>query len=850
MATSTSTVSRPAPIRKSERTSMLARLLATENITVLHDAGAHTASFNLRERTLILPCWRTDNQRVYDFLVGHEVGHAKHTPSDAWLAGCISIGGTNPRAQMVAKDFLNVVEDARIERAIKREFPGLRHDFVEGYRVLHRDLDIFKAHGRDVSGLPLIDRLNLHFKIGVHCGEVIPFSADEAKWVDAVAACRTWDDVVEVARDLYNLAKDEKRDGSMDGTDSQDGENGESQDGKSQRGQKRDGDESDTDASRDGERGEVDEDADGESQDLTDAQDGDGESQDGDEGEQTEDGNADGESGDTESQDAAESQDAQDADSEGNAEAARTDGEDRADLVPDAPSTVKQFERGMGHFAQADYTEQTLRVEEMNLSKVVMSSDRFIELARQVEDVYGGNKVADPTLVEETAAKMFKNVTDANARGVDLMVKRFEQRRAALNFARQSSHKTGRISTRHLSKYKFSEDIFDRVVIQPDQQNHGIVILLDWSGSMGGIVYQTAKQMLSLVQFCRRVGIPAKVSIFTTAASAWGIEKFGEAKWREMSGGFCGQGGFRDISLDFTDDVFGLPAGTTKAGGHITLMPFSIIDIYDSRMDNRKFAKVMGLFLLTASLNGNRGEIPEINGSRNQIANGHRTHPHLALGYTPLDESILAMRGIVNEFRKSGNQKVTLIAMTDGDGNSLDWAHGSTNAAAPNSRRFSRVIIDGTTGRRFDFGATDRCPSTTLTAAEMFKDATGCDFVNISLCEGGQLRSTTSTVYRAINDAYEIPSDYYKASPKMVEIFETLEKKFNTDGMVHIDGNSTKWFFVKVEGNYRSNDEFKTQRRLDKMKNRAVAETRAFIAAQKKEASNRNFINSLMDCVS
>lgn len=844
MATSTSTVSRPAPVRKSERTSMLARLLATENITVLHDAGAHTASFNLRERTLVLPCWRTDNQRVYDFLVGHEVGHAKHTPADAWLAGCISIGGTNPRAQVVAKDFLNVVEDARIERAIKREFPGLRHDFVEGYRVLHRDLDIFKARGRDVSGLPLIDRLNLHFKIGVHCGEVIPFAADEIKWVDAVAACRTWDDVVEVARDLYNLAKDEKR-----GNDEQgDGESSESQDGEPQRGQKREGEEGDTDASRDGERGEVSDDADGESQDLTDAQDGD--DADGDEGEQTEDGNADGESGDTESKDAAESQDAQDADSEGNAEAERTDGEDRADLVPDAPSTVKQFEQGMGHFAQADYTEQTLRVEEIDLSKVLISSDRFIELARQVQDVYGGNKVASQTLVEETAAAMFKNVTDANARGVDLMVKRFEQRRAALNFARQSSHKTGRISTRHLSKYKFSEDIFDRVVIQPDQQNHGIVILLDWSGSMGGIVYQTAKQMLALVQFCRRVGIPAKVSIFTTAASVWGIEKFGEAKWNEMNGGFFGQSGMRDISLDFTDDVFGLPSGTTKAGGHVTLMPFSIIDIYDSRMDNRKFAKVMGLFLLTASLNGNRSEIPAISGSMNPIANGHRPHPHLALGYTPLDESILAMRGIVNEFRKSGNQKVTLIAMTDGEGNSLDWAHGSTNAPAPNSRRFSRVIIDGTTGRRFDFGATDRCPSTTLTAAEMFKDATGCDFVSISLCEGGQLRAATSTVYRAINDAYEIPRDYSKGNQKMVEIFETLEKKFDADGMVHIDGNSTKWFFVKVESNWRSNEEYKAQRRLDKMKNRAVAETRAFIAAQKKEAANRNFINSLMDCVS
>ena len=59
-----------------------ARVLATENIHVVHDGKAETASFNTASRTLRLPRWQEMSGQLYDMLVAHEVGHALYTPAD------------------------------------------------------------------------------------------------------------------------------------------------------------------------------------------------------------------------------------------------------------------------------------------------------------------------------------------------------------------------------------------------------------------------------------------------------------------------------------------------------------------------------------------------------------------------------------------------------------------------------------------------------------------------------------------------------------------------------------------------------------------------------------------------
>ena len=146
----------------------LARLLATENLIVEH-RKTPTASFDVDRRVLTLPNWDKASSTVYDMLVGHEVGHALFTPNEDWrsVADC-------------PKDFVNVIEDARIEKLMKRTYPGLRKSFSGGYKELN-DQDFFGTEGEDFNTFSLIDRINLHFKVGASA--MMPFSIEEQVFV-------------------------------------------------------------------------------------------------------------------------------------------------------------------------------------------------------------------------------------------------------------------------------------------------------------------------------------------------------------------------------------------------------------------------------------------------------------------------------------------------------------------------------------------------------------------------------------------------------------------------------------------------------------------------------------------
>ena len=144
--------------------SQLAKLLATENISFQHSSQAKTAYFDVKNRLLVLPVWKNVSNDLYDMLIVHEVGHALDTPADAWLQAikdiCVKVHGDdkNQRAQMAIKGFLNVIEDARIDKRQKRRYPGSRRNYVNGHKDLF-DRDFFNLKGRSPNDLSFIDRI-------------------------------------------------------------------------------------------------------------------------------------------------------------------------------------------------------------------------------------------------------------------------------------------------------------------------------------------------------------------------------------------------------------------------------------------------------------------------------------------------------------------------------------------------------------------------------------------------------------------------------------------------------------------------------------------------------------------
>ena len=176
--------------------SILAKLLATENIHVEHQKTS-TAYFNLETRTVVLPIFKEMSADLYDLLIGHEVGHALETPADGWHSS-ISEKGSG------FKSFLNIIEDARIERKMKTRYPGLRRSFYNGYQELF-EKNFFGVEGMDVNKLKFIDRINLHAKVGSFLN--VKFSDEEQAIVNRLDSLNTWEDVVALASELYERAE-------------------------------------------------------------------------------------------------------------------------------------------------------------------------------------------------------------------------------------------------------------------------------------------------------------------------------------------------------------------------------------------------------------------------------------------------------------------------------------------------------------------------------------------------------------------------------------------------------------------------------------------------------------------
>ncbi len=180
---------------KHEIKSQLAKLLATEDLIVEHKS-VKTAQFNVHTRVLILPQWERASNNVYDMLVGHEVGHALYTPDEwDWL-------------DRIPQNFVNVVEDARIEKLMKRKYPGLAKTFYNGYNELH-DNDFFEVNDEDISTFNLADRANLYFKVGSFLP--VAFSATEKPIINLINDCETFTETLSAAEALYNFCKQELR---------------------------------------------------------------------------------------------------------------------------------------------------------------------------------------------------------------------------------------------------------------------------------------------------------------------------------------------------------------------------------------------------------------------------------------------------------------------------------------------------------------------------------------------------------------------------------------------------------------------------------------------------------------
>ena len=603
--------------------SLLAKLLASENLTVEH-GNFPTASMDVKNRVLRLPIWKEMSGSLYDLMVLHEVGHALYTPEDGWHESASNKGNGY-------KSFLNVVEDARIERKIKDKFPGGRRSFTEGYLDLIKK-DFFGLRGVDVEELNLIDRINLHFKGGTL--HDIEFSDEENEFVEKVKNTVTWADVVRVTDELYEYAKD--HDSETDMSDHADGfewveddEDEENSDDENEMNSEQSWSDTLDELKEIMENGDLE---DGEEENS---------------GSSSASGEGEGESEEGKS-------------------AGNPGGDDSGEEDSKIISQMEGPGAGVGSPSDEPYiphstTDENFRSRESELVTTDESASMFYvnlpvanldniiidhkEIHKVISDHYSisgedyvrGDNSHDRNTEIEDAGKEFVDFRNKNKKTVEYLAKEFEMKKAADAHSRTATANSGIIDTGILHTYKYNEHIFRKINVTADGKNHGLVMVVDWSGSMGRNIKGTIEQMMVLVMFAKRVNIPFEVFLFSDSYHS----EFMKSTDRHAS-----------ESWTHKDD---------GKEGDLVIDKHHLLNVFSSRMRANE--------LHTAYIN-----MTAIAGAYDRTyshyySSSYRTLPSkLSLGGTPLNASLLAINTFIPEFKaKNGVQIVNLIYLTDGD---------------------------------------------------------------------------------------------------------------------------------------------------------------------------------------
>ena len=589
----------------------LAKCLATENLIIEHKK-VPTAMFDVDRRVLTLPTWDKASATVYDLLVGHEVGHALFTDNIDWTKDYPE----------VPRDFVNVLEDVRVERLMKKKYPGLSRTFYNGYNELNSD-DFFSTKEENLDELTFIDRINLYFKIGAFHN--ICFNDAEDEFLTRISQTETFDEVLKLAREIVEFVqyKRQKVDNlpTAGGSEEMSGPGGEevetpgssSEDGENQDGQN---------------KTELDQDSQGQSQ-------------------------SEGESFGDEMK---KSLEAPNGGGFGQ-EASNQHGETNKDEL--TSKTSRSFDEKSQDLVDK-YAQETHYVElpKMNLETMVIPND-FIH--RKAKEYYqqSGTYVAD---CFNNASKEYNTYKKSAEKEVSYLVKEFECKKSADQYARSSTARTGVLDTSKLHTYKFNEDLFKKVSVVPDGKNHGLIFILDWSGSMSEFILDAYKQLLNLIWFCRKVNIPFEVYAFTLDCSSYmELQPNHPPVYEKVAGVLAPENSFR------------------------------LMNFFTSKVNNRVLdEQLKNIWCACYSYQRKGGAVP----------------PHLDLSGSPIGESIMALHSLIPDFQEKNKlQKVNVIFLTDGEGyqNSVTVSRKGRYPDSPdyigNTKHSRTAIRDRKTGR-------------------------------------------------------------------------------------------------------------------------------------------------------
>lgn len=741
-----------------ESKSFLAKLLAKENIKVEHD-NVSTAKFDLRQRVLILPYWQNISENVYDLFVGHEVSHALFTPPDEWKSA-IDNGKPN------FKPFLNVVEDIRIERKIRTEYPGIKSKMNKGYVELFKQ-DFFKVKIEEVDQLPFADRLNLKAKIGDFIS--IQFSEEEVEIMNTAFSADTFEEVVEVAKFLYeysiNEAKSNKKTKSDDSL-------------RKLLDELLDGVSINCENEKESEDEDEDEDVLPEEREVT-----------------------------------------QDQDSENEEES-----EESEEFVPPTVITYEHFEEMEKSLVDTETLTYYLNIPKPNYDLIITPLNRVQTLFEEWKNKCSGSFINENLNKNFQTDVLYSKFMNRNSAFIQNLVKEFEMKKASKVFVKNKISDSGDINESKLSRYMFEDQIFKKITSIPKGKSHGLVFLLDRSGSMISNMHRTLEQLMILMTFCKRVKIPFVVYGFGDASKYIDSPEFFDLNVKTKRKGTLKEE-FKYFSSEKND---------------LLLPDINLREIANSSINAKLYNQVFKNLLIMQSF------YSDDHGYSNYDYLPESESLHSG---TPFTSALVAMRDIILDFKKKNRLDVTnFVILHDGDCDDITRGihynvdeNGNSYITAANYFNYidkNVFLIDKKYNKKYTISNSNKRVIGNLYGSDFtmkillnwIKDTTGANIIGFFVMErDGKTQRNSIRKNHITNDPFQ---------------FDEMYKLFRNENVLKVKKPGFDVFCLAVHNNYAISSGFTigdnmTQR--EKVKN--------FMNFYTKKKSNRTLTSIFIDSV-
>jgi hypothetical protein len=293
-----------------------------------------------------------------------------------------------------------------------------------------------------------------------------------------------------------------------------------------------------------------------------------------------------------------------------------------------------------------------------------------------------------------------------------------------------------------------------------------MIMLIDWSGSMGDVIMDTIKQVINLAMFCNKAQIPYRVFAFTSQYSDRNYEEMREARNAHAKS-------LRDRWVANQND-------SVLDGGN-----FNLLELFSNKMTTTEFNSMIKKLL-----------DPRI-----------FWHKGYDLGGTPLNEALLWVYNNIGEYMKNNRiEKMNFITLSDGAGGTLQ-ATGGIQRYAYHKLKVKHLVRDPITKKTYPFGYEPNLQTETL--LKMIKDRYNIRTIGFYICANRR-----RTLECAIND------NIFDYQGNKDLIIEEMRKDFRNNGFYSMRGTGRDDLFIvpaestKIDESELKADSDMTARRL------------------------------------